>query len=137
MKNFLIIAAVIIAAWFIYSNYMPKEKPNNAVTQYADNLKTSVDKTEDAKKTANLATLRDAISQFKSSENRNPESLQELVQKFFGPEYFLEIKVPETKRAAKRPAAQKPLDLGALKQQAQEIFGGQWQAGSPEKEEVE
>ena len=83
MKNFLIIAAVIIAAWFIYSNYMPKEKPNNAVTQYADNLKTSVDKTEDAKKTANLATLRDAISQFKSSENRNPESLQELVQKGF------------------------------------------------------
>jgi type VI protein secretion system component VasK len=83
MRNLIIIAAVIIAAWFIYSNYMPKEKPNNVVTQYADNLKTSVDKAEDAKKTANLAIVRDAITQFKSSENRNPESLQELVQKGF------------------------------------------------------
>lgn len=81
MKNIIIIACIIVAGWFIYTNFMPKEKPNNTVTRYADNLKTSEDKAEDAKNTANLAVIRAAITQFKGSENRNPEDLQELVKK--------------------------------------------------------
>lgn len=83
MKNLVIIVLIIAAAGFVYINYVPKSKPDNAVTQYADNLKTSVDKAEDAKNAANLAVLKEAISQFKSSQNRNPDSLQELVQKGF------------------------------------------------------
>lgn len=61
--------------------------------------------------------------------------LQELARAFFGPEYSLEIKAPETKKAGKTPAApKKPVDLETLKQQALEIFGGQW-VGPAGKEE--
>ncbi len=63
------------------------------------------------------------------------DRLQELARTFFGSQYSLEIKVPEKKRAAKTPApAKKPVDLDTLKQQALEIFGGQWVA-PPGKEE--
>ena len=61
--------------------------------------------------------------------------LQELARTFFGPQYSVEIKAQEKKRAAKAPAAaKKPVDLDTLKQQALEIFGGQWVA-PPGKEE--
>ncbi|MHB8069897.1 MAG: DNA polymerase III subunit gamma/tau [Desulfobaccales bacterium] len=63
------------------------------------------------------------------------ERLQELARTFFGPQYSLEIKAQEKKRAGKTPApAPKPVDLDTLKQQALEIFGGQWVA-PPGKEE--
>jgi DNA polymerase-3 subunit gamma/tau len=53
--------------------------------------------------------------------------LQELARSFFGPQYSLEIKPREKKRAGKNTAApKKPVDLETLKQQALEIFGGQW-----------
>jgi DNA polymerase-3 subunit gamma/tau len=58
---------------------------------------------------------------------RHEARLQELARAFFGPEYSLEIKTPETKKAGKTPGApKKPVDLETLKQQALEIFGGQW-----------
>ncbi|MDD2902458.1 MAG: DNA polymerase III subunit gamma/tau [Syntrophales bacterium] len=61
--------------------------------------------------------------------------LQELAKSFFGPQYSLEIKAREKKRAGKSPAApKKPVDLETLKQQALEIFGGQW-VGPAGKEE--
>jgi len=63
------------------------------------------------------------------------ERLQELARTFFGSQYSLEIKSPAKKRAAKTQApAKKPLDVETIKQQALEIFGGQW-VGSPGKEE--
>ncbi len=68
---------------------------------------------------------------------RHEARLQELVRNFFGPQYTLEIEVQETKRGVKRPAPPKPLDMAALKQQAWEIFGGQWVSTTPEKEESE
>jgi len=61
--------------------------------------------------------------------------LQELAQAFFGPQYSLELKSREKKRTGKTPAAsKKPVDLETLKQQALEIFGGQW-VGPAGKEE--
>jgi hypothetical protein len=61
--------------------------------------------------------------------------LQELARTFFGPQYSLEIKTQEKKRAGKSPAPpKKPMDLDTVKQQALEIFGGQW-VGPAGKEE--
>ncbi|MFZ5453771.1 MAG: DNA polymerase III subunit gamma/tau [Thermodesulfobacteriota bacterium] len=61
--------------------------------------------------------------------------LQELARAFFGPQYSLEIKAREKKRSGKAPATpKKPVDLETLKQQALEIFGGQW-VGPAGKEE--
>jgi DNA polymerase-3 subunit gamma/tau len=66
---------------------------------------------------------------------RHEARLQELARAFFGPEYSLEIKAQEAKKAGKSPAPpKKPVDLETLKQQALEIFGGQW-VGSAGKEE--
>ncbi|MEW6658564.1 MAG: DNA polymerase III subunit gamma/tau [Thermodesulfobacteriota bacterium] len=66
---------------------------------------------------------------------RHEARLQELARAFFGPEYSLEVKAQEAKKAGKAPAAaKKPVDLETLKQQALEIFGGQW-AGPGGKEE--
>ena len=63
--------------------------------------------------------------------------LQELVRDFFGPQYSLEIEA-KTPRTRKSPAAPpKPLDIADLKQQALEIFGGQWLDPGPGKEEPE
>jgi DNA polymerase-3 subunit gamma/tau len=64
--------------------------------------------------------------------------LQELARQFFGPRYSLEFEAPEPGPAAKKaPPARRPLDLAKVKQQALEVFGGQWQAGGPGKEEPE
>ncbi len=66
---------------------------------------------------------------------RHEARLQELAQAFFGPQYSLEIKAQENKKTGKSPApAKKPVDLETLKQQALEIFGGQW-VGPSGKEE--
>jgi DNA polymerase-3 subunit gamma/tau len=66
---------------------------------------------------------------------RHEARLQELARAFFGPQYSLEIKAQEGKKAGKAPAAaKKPVDLETLKQQALEIFGGQW-VGPAGKEE--
>jgi len=63
------------------------------------------------------------------------DRLQELARAFFGPEYSLEIKAQDVKKAGKSQApAKKPVDLETLKQQALEIFGGQW-VGPSGKEE--
>jgi DNA polymerase-3 subunit gamma/tau len=63
------------------------------------------------------------------------DRLRELARAFFGPQYSLEIKAPEKKRTGKSPAAaKKPVDLDTIKQQALEIFGGQW-VGPAGKEE--
>jgi DNA polymerase-3 subunit gamma/tau len=64
------------------------------------------------------------------------ERLQELARKFFGEQYVLEIKAPEAKTPAKKPAAApKPFKMTELKQQALEVFGGAFVA--PGKEEPE
>jgi DNA polymerase-3 subunit gamma/tau len=66
---------------------------------------------------------------------RHETRLQELARAFFGPEYSLEIKAQDAKKAGKTPAPpKKPVDLDTLKQQALEIFGGQW-VGPAGKEE--
>ncbi|MBI4642741.1 MAG: hypothetical protein HY743_03170 [Deltaproteobacteria bacterium] len=62
-----------------------------------------------------------------STGPRHEARLQELARAFFGPEYSLEIKAQDAKKAGKIPAPpKKPVDLDTLKQQALEIFGGQW-----------
>jgi hypothetical protein len=83
MRNIVIVIIVVLIAWVAYTNYMPKEKPKNVVTDYAANLKTSGDKALEAKGTVNLAMLRSAITQFHGSQGRYPDSLQELVAKGF------------------------------------------------------
>jgi DNA polymerase-3 subunit gamma/tau len=68
---------------------------------------------------------------------RHQARLQELVRNFFGPQYTLEMEVQEERSPAKSPAAsQKPLDLAKVKQQALEIFGGEF-LPSPGKEDEE
>uniref|UniRef100_A0A7V6A111 DNA polymerase III subunit gamma/tau n=1 Tax=Desulfobacca acetoxidans TaxID=60893 RepID=A0A7V6A111_9BACT len=60
--------------------------------------------------------------------------VQELVSAFFGPRYRLQVEIKASeppKKAARRE--KKPLDMATLKQQALEVFGGQWL--SPDKKE--
>jgi DNA polymerase-3 subunit gamma/tau len=65
---------------------------------------------------------------------RQKNRLQELVTKFFGPQYQLQLETStQPIRKKNSPPAPKPLDFPGLKQQALEIFGGQWQ--SPNKKE--
>ncbi len=67
---------------------------------------------------------------------RHEARLQELAQKFFGPQYSLEFQEPEPGKGSKKPpAAKKPLDMVNLQQQALEIFGGQWVASKAGKED--
>jgi len=79
-----------------------------------------------------LVITGDKTLNFNSPRQR--KRLQELVSKFFGPQYQLQLET-RTQPAPKKnsPPAPKPLDLPALKQQALEIFGGQWLA--PDKKE--
>jgi DNA polymerase-3 subunit gamma/tau len=67
---------------------------------------------------------------------RHQARLQELARAFFGPQYTLEIEV-QAKRSGKGAATPKPLEEADLKQQALEIFGGQWRPVTPGKEEPE
>jgi DNA polymerase III subunit gamma/tau len=80
----------------------------------------------------NLVITGDKTLHFNGSHQKT--RVQELVSAFFGPQYQLhvEIKAPEPpKKAARRE--KKPFDMATLKQQALEVFGGQWQ--SPDKKE--
>jgi DNA polymerase III subunit gamma/tau len=80
----------------------------------------------------NLIINGDRTLNFNSARQKN--RLQELVTKFFGPQYQLQMETL-TQPAPKKnsPPAPQPLDLASLKQQALEIFGGQWLA--PDKKE--
>jgi Fe-S cluster biosynthesis and repair protein YggX len=80
----------------------------------------------------NLVVTGDRTLNFNSA--RQKKRLQELVEKFFGPQYQLHLDI-QAQPAPKNKAqpAPKPLDLASLKQQALEIFGGQWLA--PDKKE--
>lgn len=81
MKKLLILIIAGITGWFIYTRVKDQKKPDNMVTQYADTLKSSSDKAEDAKDLANLAVIRSAISRFRGSQGRYPDSLDELKSK--------------------------------------------------------
>ncbi len=82
MKKFVVILVLILAGWFVYTKFAPKEtKENNAVISYADNLKTSEEKASAAKNTADVAVLQNAVNSFKGAEGRYPATLQELVEK--------------------------------------------------------
>jgi DNA polymerase-3 subunit gamma/tau len=69
---------------------------------------------------------------------RHEARLRELARAFFGPHTSLELE-PEGPQAAKKgPAtAKKPQDLKKIRQQALEIFGGEWVGAAPGKEEPE
>ncbi len=80
----------------------------------------------------NLVITGDKTLNFNGTHQKN--RFQDLVGRFFGPQYQLQIEVqapPPRKKAA--PPGKKPFDLATLKQQALEVFGGQWL--SPDKEE--
>jgi DNA polymerase-3 subunit gamma/tau len=80
----------------------------------------------------NLVITGDKTLHFNGSHQKN--RVEELVGKFFGPQYQLqiEIKAPAPpKKTARRE--KKPFDMTTLKQQALEVFGGQWL--SPDKKE--
>ena len=80
----------------------------------------------------NLVISGDKTLNFNSSRQKN--RLQELVAKFFGPQYQLQLETSTQPLPKKNSQpAPKPLDLASLKQQALEIFGGQWLA--PDKKE--
>jgi DNA polymerase-3 subunit gamma/tau len=73
-----------------------------------------------------------------AAEPRHEARLRELARDFFGPETTLEIEMEASKTPKKSPAAaKKPLDLKQLRQQALEIFGGEWVGTTPGKEESE
>jgi len=58
---------------------------------------------------------------------RQKTRLQELIQRFFGADFQVQLEIvatPAPRNANQSP--KRPLDLAALKQQALEIFGGQW-----------
>lgn len=81
MKNVLIVLIAVIALWFVISrmNKTP-QNTDNAATQYADNLKQSEERAVEAAATANLAIARAALSRFKNSEGRIPNSAEEMVE---------------------------------------------------------
>jgi hypothetical protein len=61
--------------------------------------------------------------------------LTKLVQGFFGPEYSCHIEIRENDApAGPKAAPPKPLAMADLKQQALEIFGGNWLDVHPEEE---
>ena len=66
--------------------------------------------------------------------SRQKTRVEELVVRFFGPQYRLHLDIqaaPAPKKAA--PPEPKPLDLATLKQQALDVFGGRWL--TPDSEE--
>jgi hypothetical protein len=86
MRNLIIVIIIAIIAWFTYTWAKDQKKQNihdNAIVKYTDGLKSSEEKAEEAKDTANLAIVRSAISQFHGSQGRYPDSLEELVSKGF------------------------------------------------------
>ena len=69
---------------------------------------------------------------------RHEARLQELVRAFFGSSCTLEIEVEAGQPAKKTPtAAKKNLDMDQLRQQALEVFGGEWVHPIPGKEAPE
>ena len=78
MKKLAIAAVIIISAWFAWSYFKGEKKEDNAIVKYGEGLKSSEEKAQEAKGLADLAVLRGAISQFRGSEGRYPESLDEL-----------------------------------------------------------
>lgn len=83
MKNIIIVLVIALLAWATISFFKPEKKPDNAVVKYAEGLKSSEEKAKEAKDTANLAIIQSAISQFRGSQGRYPDSLQELADKGF------------------------------------------------------
>jgi len=82
MRNLVIAVIIALIAWLVYSQFKGLNKPENSpVVKYAAGLKSSEDKAADAKDTANLAIITSAITQFRGSQGRYPDSLQELVTK--------------------------------------------------------
>jgi DNA polymerase-3 subunit gamma/tau len=80
----------------------------------------------------NLVITGDRTLHFNGAHQKT--RVQELVGAFFGPQYQLQIEIQAPaapKKAARRE--KKPFDMATLKQQALEVFGGQWL--SPDKEE--
>jgi DNA polymerase-3 subunit gamma/tau len=73
----------------------------------------------------NLVITGDKTLNFTTA--RQKTRVEELVARFFGSQYQLHIEIqsaPASKKAG--PPEQKPFDLATLKQQALEVFGGQW-----------
>ena len=83
MKNLAIAAVIGLLIWAAISFFKTEKKPDNALIKYTEGLKSSEEKAAEAKDIANLAIIRSAISQFRGSEGRYPDSLQELVSKNF------------------------------------------------------
>jgi DNA polymerase-3 subunit gamma/tau len=80
----------------------------------------------------NLVVTGDRTLNLQST--RQKKRVQELVGRFFGPQYQLQLmsRPTPTPKNASQPN-EKPLNLASLKQQALEIFGGQWL--DPDKKE--
>jgi DNA polymerase-3 subunit gamma/tau len=80
----------------------------------------------------NLVITGDKTLNFNGAHQKT--RIQDLVGAFFGPQYQLqvEIQAPAAPKKKARPE-KKPFDMATLKQQALEVFGGQWL--SPDKEE--
>jgi DNA polymerase-3 subunit gamma/tau len=74
-----------------------------------------------------------------SVSSRHEARLQELARDFFGPGYVIEIEAAPSSKLRKTggaPAA-KPLEIADLKQQALEVFGGEWLSPAGKKEDTD
>jgi hypothetical protein len=83
MRNLVIVIIAALIAWFTYTQLKVQKKPDNVVTKYAQGLKSSGEKAEEAKDTANLVIIRSAINQFRGAQGRYPDSMEELLSKGF------------------------------------------------------
>jgi predicted negative regulator of RcsB-dependent stress response len=81
MKNLIIAVIVALLAWFAWSSLKEGKKSDNAIVKYGEGLKSSEEKAKEAAATADLAIIRSAIIQFKGSQGRYPDSLEELKTK--------------------------------------------------------
>lgn len=69
---------------------------------------------------------------------RHEARLQELAWAFFGPQCVIAIEAPEASKTPKKSGApRKTLNLTDLKQQALEVFGGQWLSPAGNKEDAD
>ncbi len=83
MKNLIIILIIVVAGWFIIKQIAPKGKPDDAITKYGNTLKNDEDKAKAAAATADVAILQGAVTSYRASNGKFPDTLQELVDKGF------------------------------------------------------
>lgn len=80
MKKLLMLVVIVATTWGIYWFYKTSIKTQeNPVTKYTEGLQRAEQIAQRAESKASLATLKNAISQYHSTHEKYPASLQDLV----------------------------------------------------------